>query len=47
MDDILFMFGSYNAQGPDPVDGGSAAVDGTGKFIKEDLSLDQFLEISL
>jgi hypothetical protein len=41
------MLGSYNAQGPDPVDGGSTAVNGAGKFIKEDLSFDQPLEISL
>jgi hypothetical protein len=41
------MLGSYNAQGPDPVDRGTTAVNGTGKFIKEDFSLDQSLEISL
>jgi hypothetical protein len=41
------MFGFYNAERLHPVDGGSTAVNGAGKFIKEDLSLDQPLEISL
>jgi hypothetical protein len=37
----------YNAERFHPVDRGSTAVNGAGQFIKEDLSLDQFLEISL
>src|SRR5512139_1076579 len=41
------MFGFYNAEGLHLVDGGSTAVNGAGKFIEEDLSLDQPLEISL